>query len=221
MRCCTIPPSPTTTPPAFLFCLSAWFLLLVLLCRLLLYPQVPSQRLSSTHDAVMHTFDKPTPCQYCNKLLKGLFYQGMSVIFFGHVFIVDSGYSCQKCCRPMHKECIPLLSKCGPNSAPPSLPPRPPSMQLPSPTGIFLVLLLLPSQYNIQLLMLLLPLYTSPSGGQDTLHRLSSTLSLAESEAACPPSLPLPPPLGPLSPPPSGRSLLLLLLPALPQTQTT
>jgi hypothetical protein len=34
----------------------------------------------------------------------------------------------------MHKECISLLSKCGPKSLPPSLPPRPPSLQLPSPT---------------------------------------------------------------------------------------
>jgi len=110
--------------------------------------EVPSQRLSSTHDAVMATFDRPTPCQYCHKLLKGLFYQG---------------YSCQKCHRAMHKECIPLLSKCGPNAAPPSLPPRPPSMQLPSATG-----------------------------GHDTLHRLSSTLSLVEPET---PALPMPPPL--------------------------
>ena len=33
----------------------------------------------------------------------------------------------------MHKECISLLSKCG-SSQPPALPPRPPSMLLPSPT---------------------------------------------------------------------------------------
>ena len=129
--------------------------------------EVPSQRLNSTHDAVMFTFEKPTSCQYCHKLLKGLFYQG---------------YSCQKCHRAMHKECIPLLSKCGPNASPPSLPPRPPSMQLPSPT--------------------------SP-GGHDPLNRLSSTLSLVEPDPKGslagtlgrggdpPPSLPMPPPLGP------------------------
>jgi len=129
--------------------------------------EVPSQRLNSTHDAVMFTFEKPTPCQYCHKLLKGLFYQG---------------YSCQKCHRAMHKECIPLLSKCGPNAAPPSLPPRPPSMQLPSPTN----------------------------SGHDPLNRLSSTLSLVDPDPkgsngtlvrggseAEPPSLPMPPPLGP------------------------
>ena len=72
-----------------------------------------------THDPVMHTFDKATSCQYCHKLLKGLFYQG---------------YLCSVCQWPMHKECISLPSKCGPNSLPPSLPPRPPSMLLPSPT---------------------------------------------------------------------------------------
>jgi len=82
--------------------------------------EVPSQRFNSTHDPVMHTFDKPTSCQYCHKLLKGLFYQG---------------YLCSVCQRAMHKECISLLSKCGPNSLPPSLPPRPPSMLLPSPTN--------------------------------------------------------------------------------------
>ena len=38
----------------------------------------PNQRLSSTHEAVMHTFENPdTSCAYCGKLLKGLFYQGM------------------------------------------------------------------------------------------------------------------------------------------------
>ena len=38
----------------------------------------PNQRLSSTHEAVMHTFESSdTSCAYCGKLLKGLFYQGM------------------------------------------------------------------------------------------------------------------------------------------------
>ena len=38
----------------------------------------PNQRLASTHEAVMHTFDAPdTTCAHCGKLLKGLFYQGM------------------------------------------------------------------------------------------------------------------------------------------------
>ena len=34
----------------------------------------------------------------------------------------------------MHKECVSLLSKCGPTGAPPSLPPRPASMPVPSAT---------------------------------------------------------------------------------------
>ena len=34
----------------------------------------------------------------------------------------------------MHKECISLLSKCGPSGAPPSLPPRPASLLVPSAT---------------------------------------------------------------------------------------
>jgi len=78
----------------------------------------PSQRLNSTHEAVMFSFVKPSSCSYCRKLLKGLFFQG---------------YKCEKCSRGMHKECISLLSKCG-SSHPPALPPRPPSMLLPSPT---------------------------------------------------------------------------------------
>ncbi len=73
---------------------------------------LPPQRLTSTHEALMFTFDRPTSCEYCHRLLKGLFYQG---------------YRCEKCGRAMHKECIALLAKCG-RSAPPALPPRPPSM---------------------------------------------------------------------------------------------
>ena len=38
--------------------------------------EVPPQSFSSTHEPVMTTFDKPTVCSYCNKMLKGLFYQG-------------------------------------------------------------------------------------------------------------------------------------------------
>ena len=34
----------------------------------------------------------------------------------------------------MHKECISLLSKCGPSGVPPSLPPRPASLLVPSAT---------------------------------------------------------------------------------------
>ena len=98
--------------------------------------EVPPQSLTSTHDPQMTTFDKPTPCQYCHKLLKGLFYQG---------------YQCVKCHRNMHKGCINLLSKCGPLGQPPSLPPRPTSMLL-------------------------------PSAVTNTLTRLSSTLSLVDTD---------------------------------------
>ena len=34
--------------------------------------EVPPQSLTSTHDPQMTSFDKPTPCQYCHKLLKAL-----------------------------------------------------------------------------------------------------------------------------------------------------
>ncbi len=73
---------------------------------------LPPQRSASSHDAFMFTFATPRSCDFCHKLLKGLFYQG---------------YRCDKCGRAMHKECIARLSKCG-RSDPPTLPPRPPSM---------------------------------------------------------------------------------------------
>ena len=60
---------------------------------------VPAQSVTSTHLPVMTTFDKPTSCHYCHKLLKGLYYQG---------------YQCAVCRKNMHKDCISLLSKCGP-----------------------------------------------------------------------------------------------------------
>jgi hypothetical protein len=73
----------------------------------------------SVHGVEMHTFDQPGSCAYCNKLLKGLFFQG---------------YLCKSCNRPMHKGCIGYLTKCC-GSQPPVLPPRPPSIQLPSHTS--------------------------------------------------------------------------------------
>ena len=76
----------------------------------------PVQRLNSSHDPVMHSFDRPTHCQSCQKLLKGLFYQG---------------YQCTKCFAPSHRQCIPALPNCG-MLFPPELPPRPPSMPLPT-----------------------------------------------------------------------------------------
>ena len=38
--------------------------------------EVPAQSLTSTHEPVMVTLDKPTSCQYCHKLLKGLRVEG-------------------------------------------------------------------------------------------------------------------------------------------------
>jgi hypothetical protein len=66
----------------------------------------------------MHTFEAETACSHCAKLLKGLFYQG---------------YRCHKCAKPMHKQCIAALTKCGTTNIPlppnlPDLPARPLSM---------------------------------------------------------------------------------------------
>lgn len=69
------------------------------------------------HDLHMSTFDKPTTCDVCFRLLKGLFYQG---------------YKCAKCSRAVHQNCANGLAFCGPLQEPPALPPRPTSMQLPT-----------------------------------------------------------------------------------------
>ena len=56
----------------------------------------------SSHDVYMGNFESGVCCEYCNKLLRGLFYQG---------------YSCLSCHRVMHRDCISLLPKCaGPSS---------------------------------------------------------------------------------------------------------
>lgn len=78
---------------------------------------LPYQKEKSTHNPIMNTFKTPTSCAHCKKLLKGLFFQG---------------YLCDKCEKPMHKDCILVLTKCG--TEPPSRPPRPPSM-LPTSTN--------------------------------------------------------------------------------------
>lgn len=69
----------------------------------------PIQRMGSTHDPVLHTFEKPKHCASCHKLLKGLFYQG---------------YQCTKCQTGVHRDCILGLPTCG-MLHPPQLPPRP------------------------------------------------------------------------------------------------
>ena len=106
---------------------------------------------ASSHEVYMGNFESGVCCEYCNKLLRGLFYQG---------------YSCMSCHRVMHRDCISLLPKCSGSSAlsptnnsaqnltsdlkasdkpltssssvrhrrgqPPALPPRPASMLVPS-----------------------------------------------------------------------------------------
>merc|ERR1719220_546881 len=72
--------------------------------------EIPAQGVTSTHQPVMTTYEKPTACHYCHKLLKGLYYQG---------------YQCAVCRKNMHKDCISLLL---PSVAPRvSLPPCPPA----------------------------------------------------------------------------------------------
>ena len=65
---------------------------------------------------------KGLPCGHCDKLLKGLFYQG---------------YTCTICSVLLHRECISFVHKCGMEpvhlenghkKVPPALPPRPASM---------------------------------------------------------------------------------------------
>ena len=75
------------------------------------------ENLNNGHALDMTTFDKPTSCDVCFKLLKGLFYQG---------------YKCSKCGRAVHQDCAIHLPFCGPLSEPPEIPPRPISFQLPS-----------------------------------------------------------------------------------------
>ena len=76
-----------------------------------------SEHVNGDHDLHMTTYDQPTSCSVCFKLLKGLFYQG---------------YKCAKCSRSVHLGCASNLIFCGQASMPPSLPPRPTSIQLPT-----------------------------------------------------------------------------------------
>ena len=73
-----------------------------------------SDHLDSGHCLEMTTFDRPTSCEVCFKLLKGLFFQG---------------YKCSKCSRSVHRQCAAQLPFCGQLSQPPSIPPRPIAMQ--------------------------------------------------------------------------------------------
>ncbi|RWS13194.1 protein vav-like protein [Dinothrombium tinctorium] len=67
----------------------------------------PSTLRNTDHSFVMYTFETPTTCGDCEKLLRGTFFQG---------------YKCTVCDVGVHKSCIPNIRSCGA----PSLPPRPP-----------------------------------------------------------------------------------------------
>ncbi|XP_060065686.1 guanine nucleotide exchange factor VAV2-like isoform X4 [Ylistrum balloti] len=58
---------------------------------------------------VMHTFDKPTECYVCSKLLRGVFFQG---------------YWCQEKKHGVHKECIGKERERGAGASVPPIPPR-------------------------------------------------------------------------------------------------
>ncbi|GAB6033077.1 hypothetical protein CHUAL_012691 [Chamberlinius hualienensis] len=66
----------------------------------------PKEASFTDHLLTMSTFNRPTNCHCCQKLLRGVFYQG---------------YKCITCEVPVHKECIKTLRSCGA----PRLPPRP------------------------------------------------------------------------------------------------
>ncbi|XP_064650133.1 guanine nucleotide exchange factor VAV3-like isoform X3 [Lineus longissimus] len=82
--------------------------------------QPPGYR-ENGHDFVMHTFDKPTECSICKRLLRGIFFQG---------------YNCKNTDMNVHKECIrrgeilrngaPLPVSAGPGNIPPRPPVGPP-----------------------------------------------------------------------------------------------
>lgn len=48
------------------------------------------------HTFIIHSYTKPTICQYCKKLLKGVFKQGMQ---------------CKNCNYNAHKKCIEFVPK--------------------------------------------------------------------------------------------------------------
>lgn len=53
-------------------------------------------RVRIPHTFVLHSYTRPTVCQYCRKLLKGLFKQGMQ---------------CKDCNYNAHKKCIENIPK--------------------------------------------------------------------------------------------------------------
>lgn len=55
-----------------------------------------SQRMKIPHTFQVHTYTRPTVCQYCKKLLRGLFKQGLQ---------------CNDCNYNVHKKCVELVPK--------------------------------------------------------------------------------------------------------------
>nr|XP_023021930.1 serine/threonine-protein kinase D3 [Leptinotarsa decemlineata]XP_023021931.1 serine/threonine-protein kinase D3 [Leptinotarsa decemlineata] len=55
-----------------------------------------SSRVKIPHTFVLHSYTRPTICQYCKKLLKGLFKQGLQ---------------CKDCNYNAHKKCVPKIPK--------------------------------------------------------------------------------------------------------------
>lgn len=53
-------------------------------------------RMSIPHRFFLHSYTRPTVCQYCKKLLKGLFKQGVQ---------------CRDCQYNAHKKCIEKVPK--------------------------------------------------------------------------------------------------------------
>ncbi|XP_054272231.1 protein vav isoform X2 [Macrosteles quadrilineatus] len=76
----------------------------------------PSVCRNTDHKFLMYTFEKPSTCSHCSKLLKGRIFQG---------------YRCDRCFIGVHKTCIPYSGRCG-AKLPPELPPRPPLATTPT-----------------------------------------------------------------------------------------
>ncbi|KAG1651347.1 Guanine nucleotide exchange factor VAV2 [Nymphon striatum] len=87
---------------------------------------MPSDFRFTDHLFAMFTFEKPTYCVECNKLLS-IHFSVLRGVFF-------QGYQCATCFMGVHKECIRKVRSCGA----PSLPPRPsiPPPSSPSPSSI-------------------------------------------------------------------------------------
>lgn len=64
--------------------------------RLQWFEKDNSNRIRIPHTFVLHSYTRPTVCQLCKKLLKGLFKQGMQ---------------CKDCHYNAHKKCIDKIPK--------------------------------------------------------------------------------------------------------------